>query len=201
MGPREENPTFPELVFHFLGSEVAGQHDDPPEGSRSTSRPWYGMLGRQHFKALLKKFDEEEDWDFEQQVLRAWAEWVRIGCYKNGERQRLQLWCNASAWMMRRQLYLELKCGVMGSPAEREGFYNLWVGVGTKEAKKDKRWDHFHEFEPLYEADNLSIRDPDVEVYRGGNANKSLGKRIYTLSRADADEVGLSWEQVSELRK
>jgi len=189
--PREMNPTFPELVFHFLGSEAAGQRDDPPPGANSRPNPWYGVLGRRHFDLLLKKFDEEEDWDFEPQVLRAWTEWVRIGCYKNGEKQRLQLWCNAPAWMMRRQLYSELQRGVTGSRAEQEIFYDLWVDEGTKEAKKDKRWDCLHELQPLYEADNLDIRDPEVQLYRHGDPEKSLGKQIYTLSRAERAELGL----------
>jgi len=140
---------------------------------------------------LLKKFDKEPIWEAEPQVLRAWAQWVRIGCYKIGHKQHLQLWCNASASMVHRQLYSELERGVTGSHAEQERFYDLRVDVRAKEAKKDKRWDCFHEFQPLYEADNLDIRDADIN--RPCDPNKSLGKQIYTLSRAELVELGLHY--------
>ena len=114
MEPRN-NATFPELVFHFLGTEEANTPDNAPTPEERF--PLYGILGRWYHEFLkhVNKCGKS-------QLKRAWDEWVRIGQYKNGDGQRKQLCANASSWMGRRKLCLGLDKVVNGTEEEEEGF-------------------------------------------------------------------------------
>ena len=178
MEPRK-NATFPELVFHFLGTEDANTPDNAPTPEERS--PLYGILGRRHHELLkhVKKCGKTR-------LKRAWDEWVRIGQYKNGDGQRKQLWANASSWMGRRKLYLELEKGVNGTEEEEEEFDLKWKKAGNKEVTEKRDWSQFEDFEIIYEPDYLDIRDPLYEAYSNKpNPDKTLGSKIFDLTSWD----------------
>lgn len=178
---RKKNPTFPELVWHYLGEKEARRPDPVPLGCDNPAN--YGRLGSRHH-VLLRKVKRCSKRKLDQ----AWAEWHFLGCHSKGAAQQNQLWINAAHWMACRDLYLELEKGLTGDPAEQEELTEKWElqalfeikdctdenGRKTAQARKD--WS-FMTFEDLRVAVDLDVRDPQAAFLKL-HPDSTLGKQF-----------------------
>jgi hypothetical protein len=185
--PREisVNPSFAELVLYYLPSSEWSKGDtiNSEECRNGTRRfaagPETSEFDRYHYR-LLK---EHPDCD-QEQLSKAWTEWLRLGEYKFGEEQRQNLIFANKAWARNRQTYTAIQKGLYGTLEEQEEFQESWHKTAKieleLERKKDDLWETWWSVTELNKADAMApVREPSCFMLPGTHADNYLGRRIY----------------------
>jgi hypothetical protein len=185
--PREisTDPTFAELVFYYLPSSEWSKGDtinseECKNGIRIlTPGPETSELDRYHYRLLKEHPICDQD-----QLSKAWTDWLRLGEYKYGEEQRQNLVLANKAWARNRQTYAAIQKGLYGTLEEQEEFKKLWYKIAkgelNLERKEDKPWKIWWSVAELNEADaRAPVREPSCFMLPGTHADHYLGRRIY----------------------
>jgi hypothetical protein len=177
-----EDPTFAELFFYHCPTSEGLRGDtilNPENQSTLRPGPYTSKLDSYHYRLLKQHPNCDQD-----QLEKAWQEWLRLGEYKNGETQRSNLYYWYYSRGKYRELYAEIQKGLRGTIDEQEEFNTRWVKRAREEIKQDgSEWETWWEIVNSGTTEETQdvkyIREPQCHLYPNRHADDWLGRRIY----------------------
>jgi hypothetical protein len=171
-----KNPTFPEIIFHYLNEAEIAIDTREALDQRTRSDPRKGILAARHYSLLNKRQDVNK-----LQLKNAWNEWIHLGCYEKGPRQQFLLFTSAERMARLRELHDNLQ-----KLMEDEDKWAEWREQGLKECAEDGRWSEFVEYHNVYEAlPNLDAREERTLMSGGSyrNPDNWLGTQYHDYEK------------------
>ena len=178
------SPNFAQLVFRYLPS------DQWHKGYTRAKLDAYGrripgpdtsIVDAHHYELLLKVPECDKN-----KLEVAWAEWRRLGEYRNGENQRKD-WFLTSADLGRRwRLYQSIKEWLASTRGPRRAFESEWRATALREMEDQPDWEMWGEVtemleEPIAEAVRRIAGVHDGDYFNPRHPDEFLGSRCYAV--------------------
>ena len=176
------SPNFAQLVFRYLPYD---KWDERYTRAKFTSSgriipgPDTSIIDSYQYELLLKVPDCDKS-----KLEIAWAEWRRLGEYKNGEEQRKNLFHTSRDHGERWLLYHSIRDGLASTGRARRAFEDVWSASALDEMQENSDWEMWQGVEEMLEESAVEPERRiagvnDGDYFHPKNPEECLGSRCY----------------------
>jgi hypothetical protein len=178
------SPNLAQLVFRYLPEDQwhkSYRRAKLDADGRRIPGPDTSVLDAHHYELLLKVPDCDKN-----KLEAAWTEWRRLGEYRNGERQRQDLFLSSADLGKRWRLYHSIKEGLASTRGHRRAFEAEWRAMALREMQYQTEWEMWSDVtemieEPIAESVRRLAMVHDWDYFQPRHPDELLGSRCYAV--------------------